>query len=100
MSSFQANPLASRLIRQRLPKGCVAVVGSDAAEMCEKAEALARDNLLMEFRLDYLKNPVLALPKFKKLLEARPDIMVIATCRRAVNGGKFKGSAPAQLEIL
>ena len=29
-----------------------------------------------------------------------PEATVIATCRRAVNGGKFKGSAAAQLDIL
>jgi 3-dehydroquinate dehydratase/shikimate dehydrogenase len=29
-----------------------------------------------------------------------PEATVIATCRRAVNGGKFKGSATSQLEVL
>ena len=87
MYSSQGNFVTSRMIRQRLPKVCVAVTGADAGEMCDKAESIARDNPFMEFRLDYLKTPATAYPKIKKLLEIRPEIIVIATCRRAVNGG-------------
>lgn len=100
MYSSQGNFVTSRMIRQRLPKVCVAVTGADGGEMCDKAESIARDNPFMEFRLDYLKNPATAYPKIKKLLETRPEIIVIATCRRAVNGGKFRGSASAQADVL
>ena len=41
-----------------------------------------------------------ALPKLKHFLDLHPEATVIATCRRAVNGGKFKGSASAQFDIL
>jgi 3-dehydroquinate dehydratase / shikimate dehydrogenase len=91
---------ASRIQRFRLPRVCVAVVGEDAANIIERAESLVRDNPFMEFRLDYLKNPVAALPKLKYFLDYHPEATVIATCRRAVNGGKFKGSAASQLEVL
>ena len=43
-----------RLLPLRLPRVCVAVIGSDPNEMAEKAEALVRDNSFLEFRLDYL----------------------------------------------
>lgn len=89
-----------RLLRSRLPKLCVAVTGTDGTELAEKAESLVRDNALLEFRLDYLKDPGAGIPKLKKFLEIHPQVTAIATCRRAVNGGKFRGSVSAQLGIL
>ena len=95
-----ANRLISRLAPLRLPKVCVAVIGSDAAEMVAKAESLVRDNTFLEFRLDYLPRPALALPKLKEFREYHPHLVVIATCRREASGGKFKGSVASQLDIL
>jgi 3-dehydroquinate dehydratase / shikimate dehydrogenase len=89
-----------RLLPLRLPRVCVAVIGSDAAEMATKAEALARDNSFLEFRLDYLSKPGLALPRIKRFTESHPGTVVIATCRRAASGGKFRGSIASQLDIL
>src|SRR6202167_2933796 len=89
-----------RLLPLRLPRVCVAVTASDPTELVEKAEALIRDNSFLEFRLDYISKPGLALPKVKHFLETHPGIMVIATCRRAASGGKFRGSIASQLEIL
>ena len=91
---------ASRIRRFRLPRICVAVVGSDAGTMSERAESLVRDNPFLELRLDYLTQPLAALPKLRNLLEIHPEATMIATCRRAVNGGKFKGSVAAELAIL
>ena len=45
------NHYGSRLLHLRLPRVCVAIAGSDANEMLEKAEALARDNPFIELRL-------------------------------------------------
>src|SRR5512142_2426522 len=98
--SFTANLSASRQLRMRLPKVCVAVTGADPNELVEKAEGLVSDNPFLEFRLDYLKNPVAAFPRIRKFLETRTDALVIATCRRVQNGGKFKGSLAAQLDVL
>jgi 3-dehydroquinate dehydratase/shikimate dehydrogenase len=50
--------------------------------------------------LDYLKQPLAALPKIHRFLETHQYVTAIATCRRADNGGKFKGSLAAQLEVL
>src|ERR1700679_22175 len=89
-----------RLLPLRLPRVCVAVIGSDPAEMVEKGEALGRDNSFLEFRLDYLSKPALALPKVSGFTESHPGTVVIATCRRVANGAKFHGSMASQLEVL
>ena len=95
-----ANNFVSRLRPLRLPRVCVAVIGSDPAEMLEKAEALVRDNTFLEFRLDYLPRPVMALPKIKQFAEYHSHVVAMATCRRVVAGGRFKGSVASQLDIL
>ena len=99
---MRASPtvFASRVQRFRLPRVCVAVVGEDASNIIDRAESLVRDNPFMEFRLDYLSQPASALLKLKQFLDLHPEATVIATCRRTVNGGRFKGSASAQLDLL
>jgi 3-dehydroquinate dehydratase/shikimate dehydrogenase len=92
--------LPSRLMPLRMPRICVAVAADNPNELLEKAEAVARDNPFIEFRLDYLKNPALAFPKIKSFLGSHTYVTAIGTCRRAVNGGKFKGSLAAQLDVL
>src|SRR4051812_48571517 len=99
MASVLPN-LPSRLMPLRMPRICVAVAGSNASELLEKAEALARDNPFVEFSLDYLKDPTSAFPKMKSFLGSHTFVTAIGTCRRAVNGGKFKGSVAAQIDIL
>src|SRR5690349_11015775 len=91
---------AARAMPLRLPRICVAVVGDTGAELIDKAESLGRDNPFIEFRLDYVKSPVQALPMLKKFFSYHPEVIAIATCRRANNGGKFKGSVTAQVDVL
>ena len=91
---------ASRIRRFRLPRLCIAVVGADAPTMVERAESLVRDNPFLELRLDYLTQPLAALPKLKNFVDLHPEATFIATCRRAVNGGKFKGSVANEVTIL
>jgi 3-dehydroquinate dehydratase / shikimate dehydrogenase len=95
-----ASTYAARIRRFRLPRLCVAVIGSDASSIIDRAESLVRDNPFLEFRLDYLSQPAAGLPKLKNFLEMHPEATVIATCRRAVNGGKFRGPVAAQLNVL
>jgi 3-dehydroquinate dehydratase/shikimate dehydrogenase len=78
----------------------VAVIGSDGNEMAERAEGLVRDNSMLEFRLDYLSKPGLAMPRIKRFLETHGGTLAVATCRRAVSGGRFRGSIISQLDIL
>src|SRR3954470_3135958 len=95
------SPIAPpRLLRHRLPRVCVPVVGKNAAEMLEKAEQVARDIPFIEFRLDYLANPSLFFPKLKSFVEYHPHVTLIATCRRAKAGGKFRGSIATEIDVL
>src|SRR5579863_6462229 len=90
-----------RLLPLRLPRVCVAVTGTDPNEMADKAELLIRgDNSFLEFRLDYLPKPAAAMARIKRFMEGNSGTVVIATCRRVANGGKFRGSITSQLDIL
>jgi 3-dehydroquinate dehydratase/shikimate dehydrogenase len=93
-------PVASRLLPQRLPKVCLALGGDTVEDLLASAESMARDNPFLEFRFDYLKQPLAALPKIHRFLETHQYVIAVGTCRRAENGGKFKGSLAAQLEVL
>src|SRR5256885_8555366 len=42
----------------------------------------------------------LAFPRLKQFFASHRDITAIATCRRAVNGGHFRGSVASQYELL
>jgi 3-dehydroquinate dehydratase / shikimate dehydrogenase len=95
-----SNQFISRLLHQRLPRVCVALTASDPNELVDKAEALVRDNTFLEFRLDYLPKPILALARIKQFTDYYPHVVVIATCRRTGSGGKYKGSTAGQLDIL
>jgi 3-dehydroquinate dehydratase/shikimate dehydrogenase len=68
--------------------------------MLEKATAVVKETPFLEFRLDYLEKPLLALPKLKHFLSENTAVTAIATCRRAANGGKFAGNLAAEMEIL
>src|SRR5271170_5873216 len=97
--AFSSTP-APRFLPMRLPKVCLALSGDTIEDMLAIAESMARDNPFVEFRLDYLKQPLAAIPKIHGFLETHQYITAIGTCRRADNGGKFKGSLTAQLEVL
>src|SRR5271155_53488 len=92
--------LTPQLLRSRIGKVCVAIIGATPAEMLEKATAVVKETPFLEFRLDYLEKPLLALPKFKQFLNDNTAVTAIATCRRAANGGKFAGNLAAEMEIL
>ena len=97
--AFSSTP-APRFLPQRLPRVCLALSGDTVEDMLATAESMARDNPFLEFRLDYLKQPLAALPKIHRFLETHQYVTAIGTCRRADNGGKFKGSLASQLEVL
>jgi 3-dehydroquinate dehydratase/shikimate dehydrogenase len=91
---------AARSLRLRLPRVVVSIADSDPTDLELKAEQALRENSFLEFRLDYQKNPLLAIQKIKRLMDYRPDMISIATCRRKQAGGNFSGSVASQLEIL
>ncbi len=100
MALASSSTLASRLLPLRLPKVCLALSADTVEDMLATAESMARDDPFLEFRLDYLKQPLAALPKIHRFLETHQYVTAIATCRRVDNGGKFKGSLASQLEVL
>src|SRR5262245_13984173 len=92
--------LAPRFLPARLPRMCVPVWAANAADLIQKADTIVRENSFIEFRLDYLAKPALALPKLKTFVEYHPEALIVATCRRAASGGKFRGSIASQVDIL
>jgi len=92
--------VAPQFLRSRIGKVCVAIIGSTAAEMLEKASAVVKETPFLEFRLDYLEKPLLALPKLKQFFTDNTAATGIATCRRTANGGKFSGNVAAEIEVL
>ncbi len=100
MALALSSTLAPRLLPLRLPKVCLALSADTVEDMLATAESMARDDPFLEFRLDYLKQPLAALPKIHRFLETHQYVTAIATCRRVDNGGKFKGSLASQLEVL
>jgi 3-dehydroquinate dehydratase / shikimate dehydrogenase len=91
---------AFNILRSRISKVCVAIIGTTSAEMIEKASAVVKESPFLEFRLDYLEKPLAALPKLKQFLTDNTAATAIATCRRAANGGKFTGNVAAEMEVL
>src|SRR5271156_3738124 len=89
-----------QFLRSRIGKVCVAIIGATPAEMLEKASAVVKETPFLEFRLDSLEKPLLALPKLKHFLSDNTAVTAIATCRRVANGGKFSGNLAAEMEIL
>src|SRR3982074_1723104 len=87
--------VAPQFLRSRIGKVCVAIIGSTAAEMLEKASAVVKETPFLEFRLDYLEKPLLALPKFKHFFTDNTAATGIATCRRAANGGQLSAQVAA-----
>jgi 3-dehydroquinate dehydratase / shikimate dehydrogenase len=100
MALASYSTLAPRFLPMRLPKVCLALSGDTVDDMLATAESMARDNPFLEFRLDYLKQPLAALPKIHRFLETHQYVTAIGTCRRADNDGKFRGSLASQLEVL
>jgi 3-dehydroquinate dehydratase / shikimate dehydrogenase len=100
MNSPLSKPNGSRALPIRVPRVCVAILGSDPAEMIEKAENLVRENSFFEFRLDYLKDPGAGAAKIRQFMHMHPEVISLATCRRAQNGGHFKGSVSSQIAVL
>jgi len=72
-------------------------VGSLLAHARREAEA---GEIFLEFRLDYLADPCKGAEVIRGFLDQFPDCILIATCRRHQNHGKFNGSIEEQLAVL
>jgi 3-dehydroquinate dehydratase/shikimate dehydrogenase len=91
---------APRFLPVRLPRICVPIVASNPSDMVQKGDAVVRDNSFVEFRLDYLPKPAQAMQKIKTFIEYHPEALIVATCRRTVTGGKFRGSVASEVDVL
>jgi 3-dehydroquinate dehydratase/shikimate dehydrogenase len=96
----QSTQIASHLLRSRIGKLCVAIIGKSPQEMVAKATDALKETPLLEFRLDYLPKPALAIASLERFLADHGEVTAIATCRCKENGGRFDGSKTAALEIL
>ncbi len=84
-----------------LPRICIALGLPDVPTLLDHArrEAEAGETFL-EFRLDFLDRPCQGAEAIRPFLEQFPDLIVVATCRRHQNHGKFNGSIEEQLAVL
>jgi len=84
-----------------LPRICIALGIPDLDRLLENArrEAEAGESFL-EFRLDYLENPERGARAIAGFLQQYPGCIVLATCRRHQNRGKFNGSIEEELRVL
>jgi 3-dehydroquinate dehydratase/shikimate dehydrogenase len=70
-------------------------------ELLDHARAEYREGeRFFEFRLDYLPHPAQGIAALRRFLQRHSDCVVLATCRRHQNHGKFNGSIEEQLRIL
>src|ERR1035438_7506572 len=84
-----------------LPRICIALGFPELDRLMEHArrEAEAGESFL-EFRLDYLEDPERGAQAIRGFLEQYPDCIVLATCRRHQNRGKFNGSIEEEMRVL
>src|ERR1051326_8012427 len=92
--------LAPRFLPARLPRVCVAIAASNPVDLVQKADTVVRENPFVEFRLDYLPKPALGLQKLKTFIEYHPEALIVATCRRVANGGRYRGSIASEVDVL
>ncbi len=83
------------------PKVCIALGFSDAESLLRSARGeVAAGEEFLEFRLDYLPNPIGGVDALRGFLRDNPQCSVLATCRRHQNHGRFNGSIDEQIRVL
>ncbi|MDQ6699811.1 MAG: shikimate dehydrogenase, partial [Acidobacteriota bacterium] len=87
--------------KRKFPRICIALGLPDVATLLDHArrEAEAGETFL-EFRLDYLSDPERGAKAIGTFLRQFSDCLILATCRRHQNHGKFNGGIDDQLRIL
>ncbi len=83
------------------PRICIALGLPDVPTLLDHArqEAEAGEQFL-EFRLDFLDQPHRGAEAIRGFQEEFPHCIILATCRRHQNHGRFNGSIEEQLAIL
>ncbi len=83
-----------------LPLLCVPVAQTTPEALIAHSAPLLPDFTFQELRLDYLADPVAALPVLCKYIREQPSAIFLATCRRTESGGRFHGTPHVEREIL
>ena len=84
-----------------LPRICIALGLPDVPALLDHARREAESGeTFLEFRLDFLQNPLRGAEAIGGFLSEYPDSILLATCRRHQNHGRFNGSIDEQLSIL
>jgi len=84
-----------------LPRICIALGLPDLPTLLDHARREAEaGEVFLEFRLDFLPEPRCGAEAIRAFLDKFPDCILLATCRRHQNHGKFNGSIEEQLAIL
>ena len=84
-----------------LPRICIALGLPDIPTLLDHARREAEaGEIFLEFRLDFLDDPCQGAVAIRGFLEQFPDCIILATCRRHQNHGKFNGSIEEQLAVL
>ncbi len=87
--------------KRPFPRICIALGLPDAATLLEHARREAESGeTFLEFRLDHLDNPEHGIQAIRDILKQHPGCIILATCRRHQNHGKFNGSVEQQMRIL
>jgi len=84
-----------------LPKICIAL-GLPSVEklMAHARQEAEAGETFLEFRLDYLPQPLQGVKAMTEFLQKYPQCTVLATCRRHQNHGHYNGSIEEQVRIL
>jgi 3-dehydroquinate dehydratase / shikimate dehydrogenase len=90
------------MARKRVfPRICIALGLPDTSKLLEHAKReIEAGESFLEFRLDYLPKPEAGAAAIGQFLRDYPEAMILATCRRHQNHGKFNGSVEEQFQIL
>lgn len=86
---------------QQLPNVCIALGLPTVQKLLDHARAeVESGETFLEFRLDYLPDPMQGVAAISKFLEKYTETTILATCRRHQNHGRFNGSIEEQIRIL
>jgi 3-dehydroquinate dehydratase/shikimate dehydrogenase len=87
--------------RTIFPQICIALGFDDPDVLLSHARSeYDAGERFLEFRLDYLASPERGIQAMRKFLTRHPDCVVLATCRRRQNHGRFHGSIEEQIRVL
>ncbi len=87
--------------RMVFPQICIALGFEDVEALLSHARSeYEAGERFLEFRLDYLASPERGVLAIKKFLARHADCMLLATCRRRQNHGRFHGSIEEQIRVL